>query len=547
MKLAATFRDNPMLYKDITQWLNRKHFGRFFVGFLFLATASTLIVPYMTLSPEQSGLVTFALMGGLLFFYLEIIAVMLCNLTSAEFSQRTFELFELSGMTPEKMIRGKLLSGLAEFMFGFFAIVPFMFSAYMLGGVDFYLIFAVLLLLALLAPVLLLLALMIAVLTRTKWIALALKIAGGIGIAYLSVGAFTEVAHICEERFSRTVTGDGMMDTLKALMALDGETWMSSFFGLFFYAQLFLLVFYVCCDAITPSSDTRQGEIKTLLVTASASWLVTFMILIYSSPSPPDFVYYTILIPILILTAILGLTMFYGTGRIPIMAQMRIRDENLFLDLFRSFFSPDSWGTFRAVMTIWVFIMVLWSGVNVFAKYFGSNPALDHLFSMILQLPFFLGFPAFLLIRMKRFRTNPNNLRLCVLGWWVIWGLAIGSLIILSSATSAGYYEFQFFAEVVGLFVSPISSYFGGVLYSSGDTANIPYIRFWLGVVGIVLMFRYLSHQQRLLRKIDSGANDTQENDNSTFKTSEIFESKKRERCAPLQSEPKPQETGGTI
>jgi hypothetical protein len=144
--------DNAMLYKDLTQWLRNKTFLGLFFGLLLLSEGISIFVSSLPTDAGKAGPVVFNLLLMVLSFYGLIIAFSGYNLTSKEFQNRTFELYELSGMSLEKMIRGKFLSMIAQFLFGFFCIVPFLFFSYLLGGLDFYTILGVLILAAILVP-----------------------------------------------------------------------------------------------------------------------------------------------------------------------------------------------------------------------------------------------------------------------------------------------------------------------------------------------------------------------------------------------------------
>jgi hypothetical protein len=82
-------------------------------------------------------------------------------------------------MSLEKMIRGKFLSMMAQFLFGFFCIVPFLFFSYLLGGLDFYTIWAVLILAAILVPPLFLFALTVALYSyQVKALSILFRVGG---------------------------------------------------------------------------------------------------------------------------------------------------------------------------------------------------------------------------------------------------------------------------------------------------------------------------------------------------------------------------------
>src|SRR5690606_1846702 len=126
-----------MFYKDITQWLRNRTFASLFFGLLLVAETLSLFIIAGSDEISNPGTSMFYTLFLVLIIYAMLIAYLGNALTSREFVNRTFELYELSGMSLERMVGGKVLSMLYQFFFGFFCLVPFMFFAYFLGGLDF--------------------------------------------------------------------------------------------------------------------------------------------------------------------------------------------------------------------------------------------------------------------------------------------------------------------------------------------------------------------------------------------------------------------------
>ena len=112
------FRDNAMVYKDVTQWLRNRSFLVLFFGLLALAEGVSGLIMSLGEEVPQPGNVTFVVLYVILGFYAFIIAVTGYTLAAKEFQNRTFELYELSGMSLERMVGGKLLSMICQFFFG---------------------------------------------------------------------------------------------------------------------------------------------------------------------------------------------------------------------------------------------------------------------------------------------------------------------------------------------------------------------------------------------------------------------------------------------
>ncbi len=104
------FQDNAMFYKDITQWLRNRTFGSLFFGLLLLAEMLSLFIIAGSDEISEPGVAMFYILYMVLFIYALVIAFMGNGLTAREFVNRTFELYELSGMSLERMVGGKLLS-----------------------------------------------------------------------------------------------------------------------------------------------------------------------------------------------------------------------------------------------------------------------------------------------------------------------------------------------------------------------------------------------------------------------------------------------------
>jgi len=110
--------------------------------------------------------------------------------------------------------------------------------------------------------------------------------------------------------------------------------------------------------------------------------------------------------------------------------------------------------------------------------------------SMALQAPFFLAFPAVLLLLVRPLRQRIALLRAVVLCWWVCAG---SFLAIAPPITSRGFSTFQnnpsaVVLDFLSLFASPISTCFAGVT-SRSPFSNYSWVfRGILGLFGLAVM-----------------------------------------------------------
>lgn len=490
----AGLADNAMLFKDLTQWLRNRTFLFLFFG--LLAVAEVILLSALTLpgENEDAGMMVFTLLAMVLFVYTIIIGFLGHNLTAREFLSQTFELYELSGMSLERMAGGKLVSMLAQFLFGFFCLVPFMFVAFLLGGLDFYLVLSTCLFLVLLAIPLYLLALFMALLSKRRQVSSVLRwIALVFGLLLLPWwGGLTYIGLV------GIGPGGDLVDFVKSLLALDGDAIRTALIFLVFYIQICLLVFYGCCHAISPSTDSRATSIQLVFVLLTASYLGLWCAWAGTGHVWDD-VSYLVFLPPTLLSLIVGLVTFYGRPDVPAMAAERRRRARF--PLSRLVYACFHTGNKGALKTLAIFfgLCVAAYGFLLFVK---SRPGvtsigsygleLDHAASIALQVPFFLGVPAWPLILTRRFNRNLAAVRTAVFGIWVVLGipLMIVTLVMMEAAPFSGDTESHLALQILAVVASPFSS------MAAQSITMIP-VRDLLGVVGLLAMVAFVRAHTR--------------------------------------------------
>lgn len=487
--ILADITDNAMLYKDITQWLRNRTFLFLFFGLLAVAE---IIIAFVVLAPpdeESVGAISFGFLAGVLSVYAVIIAFLGHNLTAREFFHQTFELYELSGMSLEKMVWGKLLSMLTQFFFGFFCVVPFMFVSFTLGGLDFYRVLATAILTAIAVLPMYLLALFLALLSKSKQLSGVLRV-GALIFVFILIPYFGGFFYF---EMVGMRGGTGLVDFFKLLLMLDQDALATASIFLMFYTQICLLLFYACCNAISPSTDSRATAIHFLvfLLTLSYLGLMWFDVVnkLYVSDST-GYVYY---IPLMIPYLIMGLGSFYNRLDVPVMAAKRRRAARFPLTrLVYALFHPGAKGACQTLVLIYALFPLSW----VVVSKVGMNVPMEfhEAAGLAMQLPFFLAFPGILLVLNRNTGRNIAGVRTAVLAWWVILGFPLMIMVLMSdfqrrSVITLGGVAIQGFA----ILLSPLSA-----IFVQGEGWLL--MRVVLGVAGLIA----LGYMVRIRRERES-------------------------------------------
>ncbi len=491
--------DNAMLYKDLTQWLRNKTFVGLFFGLLLLAEGVSVFVTSLPTRAGEAGPVVFNILLMVLFFYGLIIAFSGYGLTAKEFQNRTFELYELSGMSLEKMIRGKFLSMMAQFLFGFFCIVPFLFFSYLLGGLDFYTILGVLLLAAILVPPLFLFSLAVA-LHSQKIKALATLFRVGAFLFLLWMGWMLLLFFI-----QIALRGGGgsffnMGRIVKEILSGGREPLFCMGAFVIFHLQFCLLLFYLSCNAISPVTDSREGAVKFLATSFSLCLIGLIPILVFVTR---DDDFFTFLFLVFLVECLMGLLYFWGPVEVPLMARRRQKESRWVSVRFLTYwFQPGPAGTFRTILLLWgsALLLYLFSGSIIGNPVWSVQEGIRRLLALLLAAPFWIATPGCFLLGLKRFRLNPVVMRMTLLLWWGFGGaLMILALVLLESFRHSDSLLFGFLSSVL----TPVSALIAclspsTVGFASDETMGLSFIWIILGVIGMILMARTLAVRIRL-------------------------------------------------
>ncbi|OHB77064.1 MAG: hypothetical protein A2Z34_03690 [Planctomycetes bacterium RBG_16_59_8] len=144
-KFADAFDDfwNPIVVKEMRQALRGRIFPIFFLIMVGVATVAFLMFVAKAESGYQSGRVSgigkdiFVVLASILM----LVSMVVVPLNGArrlaqERAQRSFELLQISTITPHKIVFGKITSCVIELILYFSAMTPFLVLSYMLGGVE---------------------------------------------------------------------------------------------------------------------------------------------------------------------------------------------------------------------------------------------------------------------------------------------------------------------------------------------------------------------------------------------------------------------------
>lgn len=502
----AALGDNAMFYKDLTQWLRNRTFAGLFFGLLLLAEGISVFVSSMPMEVGQVGPVVFNYLLLVLLLYGGIIAFSGYSLTSKEFQNRTFELYELSGMSLEKMIRGKFLSMAAQFLFGFFCIVPFLFFSYLLGGLDFYSILGAILVLAILFPPLFLFALTVALFSQKVKVLSTLVRVGAIflliGVGLILLRILAAYAVVLLFGGHRGVSPFDMGRIVKAIWAGGYEplAWLGGF--AFFHVLFCLLLFYLCCNAISPVTDSREGAVKFLTTVLCGGLMAVGPVVFLCTKAAIDDCYGLLLLVFLV-ECLMGLLYFWGPMEVPLMALRRQKESRWVSIRFLSYwFQAGPAGTFRTLLLLWGGALVLyWTDGGIPDSMRTNREETFRFMALLLAVPFWVVTPGVFLLGIKRFRQSPLVMRMTLLLWWGLGGGLIILIIPIHEAirNNSDSLVLGFLTSVLTPFSALIASFSpSSVGFESDSEAGLSIIWLFLGMAGLILVARTLSNRLRL-------------------------------------------------
>ncbi|MFW5698274.1 MAG: hypothetical protein ACOCYN_00330 [Planctomycetota bacterium] len=142
-------RANPLLVRYVRQELRNRTFLVVFNILLLFAGVASMLVATIAIGEQDAGADLLAVLCGVLGFALWVIQPMGVYMSMIrERDENTWDLLDLTGMRPGRLLRGYLLAGLVQGMLYFSAVAPFLVMAYLLKGIDLLSILMALVLLA---------------------------------------------------------------------------------------------------------------------------------------------------------------------------------------------------------------------------------------------------------------------------------------------------------------------------------------------------------------------------------------------------------------
>ncbi|HBF33819.1 TPA: hypothetical protein DDW35_04580 [Candidatus Sumerlaeota bacterium] len=474
--------DNAMFYKDITQWLRGRGFPPFFMGILVISTLICGLIALAAPEKGEGGPVCFGFLVGLLGLYTLIIGFTGYNLTSREFQNRTFELYELCGMSLEKMVWGKISSMLGQFLFGFFCIVPFLFVSYLLGGLDFVDVVGTVLVFMFAAPLFYLFMLLLS-LAAEKLRMIRTIVHGSV---YVFLGVFLPWMGLLLFFDMSRYGKNPLEEILKLLLEGNGKAIAGICIFLVIYVQAILLLFYSACHAISPSTDTRETPIKMLALTMTISLL---------SLSKVDF-YLPLLINFIAFgLGILGLIFFYEPVETPLMARRRVEKvKGSFRRKFFSLFEASPRGTLRTILLVWLCLFYFYCLLNYKAERF------NQCFEMAFAMPFYIVFPGFLLFQFRRLRHNLVYARALLFVWWSVAGIFLSIFYgIMHSSRASESAQNLFY--LICYVASPLSALITREIYDGVGLKNSLGLHVFMGILGMLSLWVLCHRREKAAQK----------------------------------------------
>ncbi len=491
---ALLLSDNAMLYKDMTQWIRNKTFIGLFFGLLLLSEFITVMVIVLPESSRNPGSILFNILLFLLFGYGAVTAIMGYSLTNKEFTTQTYELYEMAGMSLEKMVSGKVLSLLAQFYFGFFCILPFIFVSYILRGLDFLVVLTVTIGIFLGSVPFFLAVFLFSLMGKTikvGWLGRAVLI-----FFMLNVGIYS--LFISLVIIFGPSGGTDLWDAIWRFFSPNLRGGLHLLTTLAVYAQVCLLLFYTSCQALSRANDSREAHIKGLALLLCVTWpfLVGLINTASSGSGGSVGLAFLAYLPLYILFLLIGLGFFLNRVSMPPM--VRIRMENSRKPLQRHmlrFLGQGSAGTVRFFLAAFALLVLssLWMERML-------SDFVYKMMSLMVQTAWFLAIPAAFLLLISKLRGRYKEIRIITIAMWVV-----GSIIVafLSALLAAGYSDdysvYQALIQYTGIVLSPLISiiYLGDEYSEHGITSML--IRTILGGAGLFVMFRVTA--RRILRE----------------------------------------------
>jgi hypothetical protein len=450
---------NPMTYKELTQGARSGAFVALFFLLMVCGLTITLFGPLLgSIDQRPAGKAVFALLASALHIYGLIVGVRAFMATGKEIENKTFELYALAGMTPEKMVLGKATTAFYIFFFGLSCLAPFMFASYFMRGLDFRAIYQVLAVLILL-HVQYLMAMTLAGMTRAQKrykVGVILLALGG--SLFLMFYGLTAIFWVLENPLS-SPAGGVLMALSLGMSGFGVATWDVVTGLAAFHLFCFLIMFYWSCHVACSETDSREHILKFLLLFFYI--FINYLILLFEFPELYLGFYY------FFWYCFLGYGLLFWINRedVPIIVRNKAERGWLPTRLALRLFEPGRLGTARCLflMAVAAFVAPLARAIFVSlpapsSRVFSSYTE-EQVIAITLTLPglglFLLAIADTALGTLRAQRINPPLRRATtLLAWGFIATLTAVFATVFSGSSGGGFGDHPLVATL-GLTATP--------------------------------------------------------------------------------------------
>ncbi len=260
---AWSDRFNPILVKETRQALKSRQFVAMFLLVLLACWLICTIGVVMAGSQIQYGSPAASFLTAIFsaLSFAVVIAIPFSTYRSllSEQDSQTYELLNITALSPGQIIRGKLLNSVVQILVLYSAVTPFVAFTSLLQGFDLQRVAVLMLSLLLLSVFLCMGTLMLSTISRNRQIQVlsTLFILGGLLVSYSSLIGF-------------------MMGINQFQTALDGDFWWSYLVFSLVGLSYFLLFFAISVCQLRPETANRSTPIR---IVATAQFLLGWVLL----------------------------------------------------------------------------------------------------------------------------------------------------------------------------------------------------------------------------------------------------------------------------
>lgn len=272
MRLAQrciALRDNAMLYKTLKQWLRTGVFPAALFGLLALGEAVAAFYALQDAESRQAGREVFTALQYILGGYILLVTWTSANRTAREMRAGAFQLYALTGLTREQMVWGILQAIFAQILFGMFCLSPYMFFAYLMGGVDFVQLIGALFSAALYAfPINLIV--LAGALKPPRQRSEDEVVGSGCGLVLVLMVAPVMLIGVCETIDGEAFSYGLAASLIKSALAGDWLPVMGGLFLLMIYGCMCSMIFILCLDRLVTAVPALIPPDSALIIETRA-------------------------------------------------------------------------------------------------------------------------------------------------------------------------------------------------------------------------------------------------------------------------------------